>query len=40
MPEYTDMARKYGASLEGVYEVSQLYYQQGLEQADVMALAE
>ena len=40
MPEYTAMARKYGASLQGVYEVSQLYYQQGLEQNDVMALTE
>ena len=40
MPEYTAMARKYGATLQGVYEVSQLYYQQGLEQDDVMALTE
>ena len=40
MPRYTDMARKYGSSIEGVYQVSQLYYQQGLEQEDVMALTE
>lgn len=40
MPTYTTMARKYGATLQGVYEVSQLYYQQGLEQDDVMALTE
>ena len=40
MPQYTEMARKYGSSIEGVYQVSQLYYQQGLEQADVMALTE
>lgn len=29
MPEYTAMAREYAASIQGVYEVSQLYYQQG-----------
>ena len=40
MPDYTKIARKYGASLQGVYEVSQLYYQQGLGQEDVMALTE
>ena len=40
MPEYTAMARKYAASISGVYKVSQLYYQQGLGQEDVMALSE
>lgn len=40
MPTYADMATKYGASIKGVYEVSQLYYQQGLETADVMTLTE
>ena len=40
MPEYTQMARKYAASISGVYKVSQLYYQQGLSQSDVMALSE
>lgn len=40
MPEYTQMARKYAASISGVYKVSQLYYQQGLGQTDVMALSE
>lgn len=29
MPQYTEMAREYAASIAGVYEVSQLYYQQG-----------
>ena len=40
MPQYTAMAKEYAASISGVYEVSQLYYQQGLETADVMALTE
>ena len=40
MGDYTKMARKYGSSIQGTYEVSQLYYQQGLERADVMALTE
>jgi len=40
MPQYTEMARKYGSSISGVYKVSQLYYQQGLNQADVMKLSE
>ena len=40
MKNYTDMARQYAASISGVYEVSQLYYQQGLQTADVMALTE
>lgn len=29
MSDYTAMARQYGASISGVYKVSQLYYQQG-----------
>ena len=29
MPQYADMAKQYASSLKGVYEVSQLYYQQG-----------
>lgn len=40
MGEYTNLAIKFGASIKGVYEVSQLYYQQGLETADVMVLTE
>ena len=40
MPKYTAMAREYASSISGVYEVSQLYYQQGLQTADVMALTE
>ena len=40
MPKYTAMAREYAASISGVYEVSQLYYQQGLQMQDVMSLTE
>ena len=40
MKSYTDMARQYASSISGVYKVSQLYYQQGLQTADVMALTE
>ena len=40
MPKYTQMARDYASSISGVYEVSQLYYQQGLEMSDVMSLTE
>ena len=40
MDSYTSMAREYAASISGVYKVSQLYYQQGLQTADVMALTE
>lgn len=35
--EYMSIAQQYGVSTQGVYEVSQLYYQQGLDTADVMA---
>lgn len=35
--EYMSIAQQYGVSTQGVYEVSQLYYQQGLGTADVMA---
>ena len=37
---YSDMAQQYGAATAGVYEVSQLYYQQGLQTAEVMKLTE
>ena len=37
---YSAMAQKYGATTQGVYEVSQLYYQQGLQTAEVMQLTE
>lgn len=37
---YSTMAQKYGATTQGVYEVSQLYYQQGLQTAEVMQLTE
>ena len=40
MDTYTSMARAYAASISGVYKVSQLYYQQGLQTSDVMALTE
>jgi DNA repair ATPase RecN len=40
MDQYTELARKYAASISGVYKVSQLYYQQGLGKSDVMALTE
>lgn len=40
MQSYTEMARSYASSIAGVYKVSQLYYQQGLQTADVMALTE
>ena len=40
MPQYTKLAKQYAASISGVYKVSQLYYQQGLGQQDVMALTE
>lgn len=35
--EYMDIAQQYGVTTQGVYEVSQLYYQQGLGDADTMA---
>ena len=35
---YSKMAQSYGVSIKGAYEVSQIYYQQGLETADVMTL--
>lgn len=36
--EYMSIAQQYGVTTQGVYEVSQLYYQQGLATADVMEL--
>ncbi len=35
---YSKMAQMYGVSIKGAYEVSQIYYQQGLETKDVMTL--
>ena len=35
---YSAMAQRYGVSIKGAYEVSKIYYQQGLETADVMTL--
>ena len=39
MPQYTTMAKEYAVSISGVYKVSQLFYQQGLQTADVMRLS-
>ena len=36
--KYSEIARQYGVAIKGVYEVSQLYYQQGLNKGDVMGL--
>ena len=38
--QYSEMARQYGVAIKGVYEVSQLYYQQGLQKGDVMTLTQ
>lgn len=35
--EYMSIAQQYGVTTQGVYEVSQLYYQQGLSTDEVMA---
>ena len=35
--EYMGVAQQYGVTTQGVYEVSQLYFQQGLDESDVMA---
>ena len=35
--DYMAIAKQYGVTTQGVYEVTQLYYQQGLGTADVMA---
>lgn len=40
MDTYSSLANQYGTSIKGVYEVSQLYYQQGLKQKEVMDLTE
>ena len=39
MPQYTAMAKEYAVSIGGVYKVSQLFYQQGLQTNDVMRLS-
>ena len=38
LPEYTKMANELGVATQGVYEASTLYYQQGLQTEQVMAL--
>lgn len=38
MDTYSTMAQRYGVAIKGAYEVSQIYYQQGLETKDVMTL--
>lgn len=35
---YSKMASQYGTSIQGAYEVSQIWYQQGLQTQDVMSL--
>lgn len=35
---YSEMAQNYGVSIKGAYEVSQIYYQQGLKTNDVLTL--
>lgn len=35
---YSQMAQKYGVSIAGTYEVSQIYYQQGLQTNEVLTL--
>lgn len=37
---YSKMAQQYGVATTGVYEVSMLYYQQGLQTAEVMKMTE
>lgn len=39
LPEYTKMANKLGATTQGAYETSTLYYQQGLNTSQVMAIS-
>ena len=36
--QYSAMAQRYGTTIKGAYEVSQIYYQQGLETNDVLTL--
>ena len=38
MNTYQAIAKQYGVATTGVYQVSQIYYQQGLQTSDVMAL--
>lgn len=40
MDSYSSLAQQYGTTIKGVYEVSQLYYQQGLQTNEVMKLTE
>lgn len=37
---YSDLAQKFGTSIQGAYDISKIYYQQGLETSDVMILTE
>lgn len=40
MDTYSALAQKYGTTIKGAYQVSQLYYQQGLQTNEVMELTE
>ena len=37
---YSAMAQKYGATIQGAYDVSKIYYQQGLDTVDVLKLTD
>ena len=37
---YSALAQKYGTTIQGAYDISKIYYQQGLETKDVMVLTE
>jgi TP901 family phage tail tape measure protein len=37
---YSAMAQKYGVTIQGAYDVSKIYYQQGLETVDVLKLTD
>ena len=36
--QYSEIARQYGVAIKGVYEVSQIFYQQGLDKSSTMEL--
>ena len=37
---YSALAQKFGTTIQGAYDISKIYYQQGLETSDVMTLTE
>lgn len=40
LPEYTNLAKQYGASIKDAYDVMTLYYQQGLDTNETIALGQ